>query len=275
MARLLDRIARKLVPSVPVLSHRRFLMVVVDAVDALISLPFREFRNLPPNRFRIRVGVGNRLFFNQAQFLNYGAQTWNWLFGSGLADNRSDVLEIGCGCGRAAMALANLGFQGHYTGIDVDREMIEWCRSKLGAPNLVFEHADVFSKVYHPEGEREEYRVPVEDASQDLVFSQSLFTHLLEEDLANYVRESARVLKPGRSMAMGVFCLDDMREAGTLGGRWTFQHSRGHSHLESTELPEAAVAYERDFLIGLCRDAGLSEVGIEAASPQSILICRR
>jgi len=46
------------------------------------------------------------------------------------------------------------------------------------------------------------------DDSVDFVFSTSLFTHLLENDLINYCREGYRVLKQGGSMAMYCFCIN-------------------------------------------------------------------
>lgn len=250
-------------------------MAILDTVDAIVYLPFGEFRVLPPNRFRIRVGVGNRILFNQAQFLSYGVRTWDSIFSRRLADTGSSIVEIGCGCGRSAHALTKFGFHGRYIGIDVDHEMIEWCLENLASDHLAFEHADVRNSVYNPSGQHELYRLPVDDGTQDLVFSQSLFTHLLQEELSHYIRESARVLRPGCVMTMSVFCVEDMQEAGILGGRWTFSHRIGEAQVERPDLPEAAVAYKRDFLFVTCLGADFSEVQIVPGDPQSSLFCRR
>ena len=74
---------------------------------------------------------------------------------------------------------------------------------------------------------------------------------------------------------MGIFCLDDMKETGILGNRWTFQHRVGYAAVESLKYPEAAVAYSRDFLLSVAEKAGFKRVEIEPASPQSLLLGSR
>jgi SAM-dependent methyltransferase len=250
-------------------------MAVLDVLDRATSLPFPEFRQLPPNRLRIRVGVGNRILFNQSAFLEYGAGTFLGALKAGTLTFDSHIVDIGCGCGRFPHALWRFGFSGRYDGIDVDREMISWCESFFDQEIYRFHFANVYSNVYNPEGERESYRLPVDDGAADLVIGQSLLTHLLEDDLRNYVFESARALAAGGHMDMGVFCLEDMRDLDLLGGRWRFPHSVGSARVQSTEYPEAAVAYEKAFLTDLCHEAGFESVSIIRSSPQSRLFCRR
>ncbi len=55
------------------------------------------------------------------------------------------------------------------------------------------------------------YRIPLSDNSFDLVFSNSLLTHLLEAELENYLRESYRLLRAGGAMMHSHF-----RSAGDL-----------------------------------------------------------
>jgi SAM-dependent methyltransferase len=268
-----DRFVRKLVPSVATVSRNRALMAVLDVLDRGISLPFPEFRSLPPNRFRIRVGVGNRILFNQAYYISYSFGTWMYLL-SEFTNLSAQVIDIGCGCGRTAYAVRdNPEFTGHYTGIDVDREMITWCKKHFPTERFTFLHADVFSSIYNPLGSREQYKLPLANEVADLVFSQSLFTHLLEGELTNYVSESYRVLREGKVMVMGVFCVDDIREAGLVGDRWTFRHQMGNAMVETLQYPEAAVGYSRDFLVRVAREAGFSTCEVRRGDPQSLLVC--
>jgi SAM-dependent methyltransferase len=252
-------------------------MWIIDTFDRAISLPFPEFRNIPPNRYRIRVGVGNQLFFNQPHFIRYGLETWLEFFSRSLVTTSSHIVDIGCGCGRAAYGLRNLSkFTGLYCGIDIDKEMIEWCSSNFRDDRFKFIHADIYNSVYNPNGRRGQYKIPLPDQSQDFVFSQSLFTHLLEDDLINYVQEAFRLSKPNGKICMSVFCLDDMKEIDILGNRWTFQHRIGYdATVESLKYPEAAVAYSRDFLLSVAEKAGFKRVEIEPTSPQSLLLGSR
>jgi hypothetical protein len=73
-------------------------------------------------------------------------------------------------------------------------------------------------------------------------------------------------------MAMSVFCLDQMRERGLLGRRWTFKHQVGQGWVESLRLPEAAVAYSAEMLVTEAAKAGLRDVTIRPPQTgQSVL----
>lgn len=69
---------------------------------------------------------------------------------------------------------------GTYTGQDVNQEMISWCQNNLQNEHVTFHHANIFSKVYNPNGKGvKEYEFPAEDSSIDLIVSFSVFSHLL------------------------------------------------------------------------------------------------
>jgi SAM-dependent methyltransferase len=270
----LDRLVRRLVPSLPLLTRSRVIALLLE-LDRVAAIPFAEFRGLPPNRFRVRVGVGNRILFNQPLFLATGSSQAARLFALDLASPDSAILDLGSGCGRLALALRDGGiYNGTYTGIDADREMVRWCQRNLAGPNFNFLHADVFNRVYNPTGKRAAYPLPVEDHSQDLLTSSSLFSHLLEAELEHYLSEGLRVLAGRGKMAMTFFCLEDMAAHGELGGRWTFPHRIGRSRVQDRRYPEAAVAYEREFLLDAAKSAGFEEAEVLPYPIQSMLVCR-
>ena len=49
---------------------------VLDAFDVVPNLVYKEFRDLPPNHLRVRVGVSNRLFANQVHHLRQAVKRW-------------------------------------------------------------------------------------------------------------------------------------------------------------------------------------------------------
>jgi SAM-dependent methyltransferase len=270
----LDRLVRDRIPSVAVATYSR-AWTPLAALDWLAARPFREFRRLPPSAMRARVGVGNRIVFNHPYFLEYGARTVVELAWEGVLQRSTRLLDLGCGCGRLASALRRYGFEGAYVGVDVDREMVAWCRANLASEDFAFEHVDRFSEVYNPSGSRSLKPIPADDRSQDLVVAQSLFTHVLEPELRWYLREAARVLAPGGALYVGVFCIEDLRDHGLLESRWNLVHRMGGAHCESIEYPEAAVGYERELLLGACADAGLEAAEVRSQPGQSILAARR
>lgn len=276
-----DRVLRRLFPSSSRLTYNPLFRVFVNALDVPSRMFVREFRSLPPNHLRIRVGVGNRLLFNQLYYLVGPKSFWMYAFARGWCRLDSTIVDIGCGCGRYAYHLQNLQFGGDqfvgkYYGIDIDSEMIAWCRSHFDEGRFVFFQGTDKSLSYNrPSGTEATYRIPLADGTAHFVFSTSLFTHLLDQELVNYVVEAFRVLVPGGWTVHTCFCLD--HPPPTYGDRHTFSHAIGHAHVESLRQPEAAVAYRKDFLLDVVRRAGFSEGELMVAHQgwQPILVCRK
>lgn len=263
---------RKVVPSTALIS-RGWRGRLLDAPDRFFFALYPDLRGLPPNRFRVRVGTRNRIFRNHVRFLLFSYEEWLTLQALGLVGSDSRVVDIGSGCGRLALPLLRWpAFTGTYTGIDADREMVEWCRRRFQDPRFDFHHADVYSSVYNPGGTTEPYTIGLADGSQDLVMSQSLFSHLLEEQLTHYAEQARRVLAGDGAMMMTVFC----REHVDLGGRWTFQHRYGRAFVQDPRYPEAAVAYPEQVLLEIAGAVGFASAKVERGQwSQSRLICRR
>jgi SAM-dependent methyltransferase len=276
-AKAIASVVRRIVPALPVLSRNAAIMAALDAGDRLIGALSGAGDGLPPNRYRIRTGVGSRLVGNRTQFRLQPVNSWIEAFACGYVTLSSHITELGSGCGRWPLTLRDYDewgsrFEGHYTGIDVDPEMVAWCRANFPGDRFTFHRLDVRSTVYNPGGSSDDQaRLPLADDSQDYVFSVSLLTHLLEPTLARYVAEAHRILKPGAWMRMTVFCIDLM----ALGGRWRLEHRLGNAYLESLRYPEAAVAYEDAFLRDLCARQGFADARIEPGEQQSMLAARK
>lgn len=125
------------------------------------------------------------------------------------------VLDMGCGLGRVARPLVDFFSTGTYTGVDVVKSSIDWCREHYdGIANFTFLHAEIFSTFYNPTAtvSARDYRFPFDDKSFDVIFSASLFTHLLIDEVDNYLKEMARVLKPGGKVWNSYLILDEKSE---------------------------------------------------------------
>ncbi|BBK38587.1 hypothetical protein STAQ_36650 [Allostella sp. ATCC 35155] len=128
------------------------------------------------------------------------------------------LLDIGCGTGRMAIALADLlRAPGGYVGFDVWRDGIEWCRREIGArrPEFTFVHADVAEPFLNPGGTQPltDWRFPAADGSIDRALALSVFTHLDGPTTRHYLRELARVLQPDGRALLTFFIVDAVGEA--------------------------------------------------------------
>ena len=151
----------------------------------------------PPSAADVFVGDGDFITIS-AEFLGYFVTL------GGLKPQHT-VLDIGCGIGRMAAGLACYldPVRGRYAGFDPVQRGIDWCRTAFAAyPHFRFETSNVFNEHYRQDGAilATEYRFPMADTSADFVIATSVFTHLYYEEIEAYLKEVARVLKPGGRM---------------------------------------------------------------------------
>lgn len=172
------------------------------------------------------------------------------------------VLEIGCGVGRIARYLCDyLDDDGSFAGFDILPDLITWCQENITPtyPNFEFTATPLRNDAYTRDGNlpsASEFRFPYEDDEFDFVAANSVFTHLLPDAAANYVREAARVLKPGGTSCTTWFLLDDGGYTNPFSERWTSQDPGDHAVLDPHN-PEAAVAYKADTIRAMFKKADL------------------
>jgi len=152
------------------------------AWEALVALrPARSAGSvdgvpLPPRRLMVRVaGTADAQWFAQSGRAGYDAIAAH----VPVAELES-VLDFGCGCGRVTRYWA--GFAGSIAGSDLDAEAIDWCSANL--PFARFEQNWLAPPL------------AFDDASFDLVYALSVFTHLTAELQLAWRDEMRRVLRP-------------------------------------------------------------------------------
>lgn len=278
----LDRRVRRWIPSTVLLSRSRVFRFCSWLPDHLARAVLGIFTRqpLPPLHLIVRTGVGNSILLPHYRYLTESLHLWMYFFAKGYARLDATVVDIGSGTGRSAVGLRDLDywgarFCGRYLGFDVDAEQIAWCQAHFPADRFSFTLVDMASNLYNARGSASRPRLDCADSTADLVFSQSLFTHLLEDDLRHYLAEGYRILRPGGWMLMTFFCLDDLDGLGLLGGRWTFGHTLGAARVENLRYPEAAVGYTRAWMTEAAQSAGFAEADVILPSSQSTIACRK
>ena len=257
---------RRVVPSTSKLTYHPVARRALDAFDVVPNLVYREFRDLPPNHLRVRVGVGNRIVANQVHFLREGVQRWMAWLEAGWVTMDSDIVDLGVGCGRYAQHVRDRRyygrtFAGSYLGIDIDAEALQWCREHYDDRFEFVQSTHDSSSYVNDLASSSAYRIPRDDATVDFMFGVSVFSHLLEETAMDYLREGARILRPGGVLAMTCFCVD--LPSVTMGDRQSFEHRIGRTYIQSRRQPTAAVAYESKVLIDMALEAGFHEARVD------------
>lgn len=170
------------------------------------------------------------------------------------------VLDFGCGFGRIARQLIQQEPQPRrYLGIDLHRGMIEWCRRKLqqaAPPGFEFLHHDVFELAFNPGEDKPHWLpFPAGESEFSLVVAWSVFTHVREDQARRYLAEVARVLRPGGVCASTWF-LFDKRE-------FPMMQEEQNALFINDVNPTNAVIFDREWLVAVCRAAGLKIVAAE------------
>jgi hypothetical protein len=104
-------------------------------------------KNLPPLHMRREVGTLRDFEDNAGEI-----RTCMKLLCA--VEPKHTILDIGCGCGRLALALEPCIPQGRYIGFDVQRKLINWCQRNISnsRPAFRFFHFNVYSDRYNPGG---------------------------------------------------------------------------------------------------------------------------
>lgn len=111
------------------------------------------------------------------------------------------ILDLGCGAGEGTAAVGQQGWQ--VWGVDLSPEAARFARAAYPAPNIAFASMDAG-------------RLGFASRAFDAVVSIEVIEHLA--DPRSYLREAARVLKPG-----GLFVLstpNQLRSSPTPGSMW-------------------------------------------------------
>ncbi|NNE58250.1 MAG: class I SAM-dependent methyltransferase [Hellea sp.] len=180
-----------------------------------------------------------------------------------------DVLDVGCGQGRMARPLVEFLGAGTYSGFDIVKSGIDWCKTHyLDVPNFKFDHVPVYNKRYNKSGvvKASEFTFPYKDNQFDMVFLTSVFTHMFAKDVENYLLEIARILRPGGKCLITWFLLNEQSRAARE-PFYNFAYDFDNvSKTTTPKSPEAAMAFDEEFVRGLYEKTGLVMQDIELGS---------
>lgn len=166
------------------------------------------------------------------------------------------VLDFGSGTARMARPLTRYLKDGSYEGVDIVASSIKWCQESYRRyHNFHFHFVDICNTEYNPKGKYKpsEYRFPFETSSFDFVFLTSVFTHMVREDMENYLSEVARVLKGNGRCLITYFLLNSDSWKLIHGGtsNYSFRYELPGCRVEYKDKPEAVVGYDEATIRGL------------------------
>lgn len=200
------------------------------------------------------------IFTGSGDFISQGRRYVNIFAKYGGLQPNHHVLDIGSGIGRMAIPLMSfLDKTARYEGFDVMKVGVEWCQKNIStaAANFNFTHVPLKNDLYTNDGDNaENFRFPYEDNTFDFCFLTSVFTHMIDEEVENYLNEIHRVLKPGGRCLATFFILNEKAKHDS-NQEFLFPYDYGHYRLMDDKVRSANVAYEQPYLETFANKIGL------------------
>jgi len=231
---------------------------------------------LPPESLRVWVGP----FSDPDLFERSGDEMACSIVRLCRLSSGSRILEVGCGCGRLARAFASyLGPTGSYEGFDVAHTLVNWCKQHLEPrlPNFRFSLADIRAPGYNPTGAvaANAYRFPFATDEFDAAVVSSVFTHMLADEIENYIAQLGRVLKLDARIFITALLFDDeaMRAVAQNSTAFDFRHPVGPCMTFDRNRPREGIACPEVWLIEVLRHNGFDISSIQRGNWRQLCSC--
>jgi SAM-dependent methyltransferase len=170
-----------------------------------------------------------------------------------------NFLDIGSGIGRIAIPLVNF-LKGEYHGFDAVKLGVDWCNDKISSKykNFHFRYVDLFNDLYKNKGiDATTYQFPYPQNYFNVACAISVFTHMLPDEVINYLKETNDVLADDGFFIATFFILDD--ESIKLMNKndgFKFQYTYGNYALIDKKVKSANVAFDKKYLFAIIEKAG-------------------
>lgn len=235
---------RKLYYKLPISLRYLARRIVYAPTDLLESLNGDRNELVPPKGM-IFTGPGN--------FIKEGQKLLDQFKDFGQLAPSDNVLDIGSGIGRAAVALTSyLAPTTRYHGFDPVDKGVNWCNKKISPkfPNFSFEYIPLKNDLYQKSGQSAtEFTFPFKEGAWDFVILTSVFTHMVPQEIDRYLGEIRRMLSPGGRVFATFFIVEAGREISNSAYQFPFE--KNGFRLMDDDVASANVALQKDFLFEL------------------------
>jgi cyclopropane fatty-acyl-phospholipid synthase-like methyltransferase len=204
---------------------------------------------LPPTKYR----MGGRHFVDNSAFVASAVKDVERLADFGLKKD-SSLLDWGCGAGRLAIGLLEKwGGIAYYHGMDVQKPLGRWAEHHLARPGMDFSWVDVANARYNPDGSSER-RISVKSSDYDAFYAYSVLSHMDGAEVAGYLVEIKRLLRPNGFALVTAFVEDDVSNE--------MENPTGYGPLAWVG-PMHCVRFSREFFDSLIARASLTVAHFE------------
>jgi cyclopropane fatty-acyl-phospholipid synthase-like methyltransferase len=221
------------------------------ALRWLIYLPldlFSSKKELSPPARLIYTGRGD--------FIQQGKEWFDFFINHTQLKPTDKVLDIGSGIGRIAIPLKDYLIL-QYEGFDAVKTGVDWCTKHISSqhPHFRFQYFPLHNDLYNQSAlQASQFVFPYSESEFDFACAISVFTHMLPEEVENYISQMAKVLKPEAKAVCTFFILNEHSIQSMNNQNSSFKFNitnQGQFALMDEKVKSANVAYFENYIENL------------------------
>lgn len=196
--------------------------------------------NLPLTR-------SNEKLADNRSYLDSGYEQIEQLLHFELLNENTSILDFGCGQGRLINSLTYFKTNyAKYTGLDTSKKSVDWCEKNLKYTDKIsFIHLPAANARYNP-NEKGLKPFPFQKNEFDLIFLNSVFSHMMTDDVSYYLNQFHKVLKDNGKVYLTAFVEENVPAV----------EENPENYLEKSTGALHRVRFEKMFFFSLVKEAG-------------------
>ncbi len=214
------------------------------------------------------------IYTGSGDFKKQGLMWRSFFIDNGLQADHA-FLDIGSGIGRIALGLKDF-LHGAYHGFEAMEVGVQWCQQNITPKhtNFQFNWIPLYNDLYNSDGiDAANYRFDYQNEYFDFAASISVFTHMIDTEIENYLSQTNRVLKKGGILVATFFITDDGHQNHkNANAKFSFPYEQENYFLMDKKVKSANVCFKRLYLNALFEKTGFMVVneikGFWSGSPK-------
>ncbi len=203
------------------------------------------------------------IYTGSGDFLKQGIE-WKLFFIENGLKPTDTFLDIGSGIGRIALGLTDY-LKGEYQGFEAIELGVIWCKNNLSVKykNFHFKYVKIYNDLYNSSGvDAAKYKFEYPENKFDFAVSISVFTHMIDAEVQNYLYQTNLVLKENSIFITTFFIMDKKAQSyiERTNSNFKFIYEFENYFLMDKNVKAANVCFKRDYLLSIIKSTGFKIV---------------
>lgn len=212
----------------------------------------------------------NEKLNSEEAYLKSCEEQINYLKKQKLINDTTVLLDFGSGQGRLINGLIYTKTRiNNYIGIDTNKKSVDWCNKYLNYNDAIkFLHIPSYNARYNKNAVGLK-SLPFDNEKFNLIFLNSVFSHMISKDVVFYLKEFYKYLKPSGSIYLTAFVEENVKN----------EEENPENYLSISSGALHRVRYEKKYFFKLITDSGFDILKFEHQyidrTKQSVIVIKK